>query len=104
MSIEVALADLATTLERYPWALLVTVGDDQRPRVLAVPTRYGDGAFAIDAGRSARANATARPDVTLVFPPASGAEYSLIVDGRATVCDDAISVEPTWAVLHRPAL
>ncbi|MBI5088385.1 MAG: pyridoxamine 5'-phosphate oxidase family protein, partial [Actinobacteria bacterium] len=29
---------------------------------------------------------------------------SLIVDGRATVGDEGITVEPTWAVLHRPAL
>lgn len=104
MSIAVPLAELDTQLAAYPWALLVTVSDDQRAHLLAVPTRYVDGVFAVSAGRGTRANATARPDVTMVFPPATGAEYSLIVDGRATVFDDHLEVTPTNAVLHRPAL
>ncbi|MBI5090763.1 MAG: pyridoxamine 5'-phosphate oxidase family protein, partial [Actinobacteria bacterium] len=77
MSIAVELADLGTTLEQYPWGYLVTVADDQQARVLAVSTRFGGGVFTADAGRSARANAAAHPSVTLVFPPASGTEYSL---------------------------
>jgi hypothetical protein len=104
MSIAVELADLGTTLERYPWGYFVTVGDDQQARLLAVPTRFAAGVFTVDAGRSGRANAAARPAVTLVFPPPSGTEYSLIVDGRAEVGDELVTIEPTWAVLHRPAL
>jgi hypothetical protein len=42
--------------------------------------------------------------VALVFPPASGHEYSLIIDGAAHVDDEHVVVVPTGAVMHRPAL
>ena len=49
-------------------------------------------------------NAVARPQVTIVFPPAPHADgMSLVVDGDATVAGDHVDVVPTWAVLHRPA-
>jgi hypothetical protein len=104
MSIAVALADLDLTLQSYPWGYLVTVSDQQRAHSLAVPTQYVDGVFAMVAGRGTMANASARPNVTMVFPPASGTEYSLIVDGTARAFDDHVEVTPTSAVLHRPAL
>ncbi len=104
MSIAVALEDLAATLERFPWAFLVTVDDDQRAHLLSVPTRFEDGDFVLAAGRSTRSNADKRPNVTMVFPPAGGAEMSLIVDGIASVTEDAVRVTPSQAVLHRPAL
>ena len=40
----------------------------------------------------------------MTFPGVTGEEFSLIVDGAATVTDDQVAVAPTWAVLHRPAL
>lgn len=104
MSIPVALADLGATLDGFPWGYLITVSDDLRAHSLAVPSRYADGRLIVDAGRTTRANAAARPEVTLVFPPADGHEYSLIVDGRAEVTGDLVAVTPTGAVLHRPAL
>ena len=104
MSIAVPLADLAATLEAYPWGYILTVGDDQRSHLLAVPSTMVEGVFVVDAGRSARANAATRPEVTLVFPPATGREFSLVGDGTATVVGEQVHVSPTWAVLHRPAL
>lgn len=104
MSITVPLADLPATLADFPWCYLVTVGDDQRAHSLAVPAVLVDGRFTATAGRSTRANVTARPTVTLVFPPASGREYSLIVDGLAQVEGEQVLIEPTGAVMHRPAL
>lgn len=108
MSIAVPLEDLADRLQEHPWGYLVTVRDDGRAQTLAVPTRLVDGALVASVGRSTAANATARPNVTMVFPGADGAAFSLIVDGDATVAtgDDApqLTVTPTWAVLHRPAL
>jgi hypothetical protein len=104
MSIPVPLAELGETLARFPWAYLVTVSDDQRAHSLAVPTRFVDGALLLAAGRGTRANATARPNVTMVFPPASPTEYSLIVDGEALVVGDEVRVVPSSAVLHRPAI
>ena len=51
-----------------------------------------------------RANATVRPQVTLVFPSPEPGAFSLIVDGTATVHDDGVTVSPSSAVLHRPAI
>ena len=49
-------------------------------------------------------NASARPLVALLWPPNSSGEFSLIVDADATRVDDArVWLEPTRAVLHRPA-
>jgi hypothetical protein len=66
---------------------------------------YDERVLRFDAGggRACR-NATARPQVTIVFPPAPHADgMSLVVDGDATVDGDLVDVVPTWAVLHRPA-
>ena len=104
MSIPVTLDDLPATLDGYPWGYLVTVNDDGRAHSLAVPTQWRDGALHMSAGRGTRAFATARPEVTMVFPGADGSAYSLIVDGVADVGDDTITFRPTSAVLHRPAL
>lgn len=104
MSIQVDLAELATTLADYPWAFFITVNDASVAHSLAVPTDFRDGAFHLQAGRGTRANAAARPATTLAFPGVNGAAYSLIVDGTAEVLDDAVRFTPTSAVLHRPAL
>ncbi|MFN8020775.1 MAG: hypothetical protein U0Q03_04530 [Acidimicrobiales bacterium] len=104
MSIPVPLDELATTLAGYPWGYLLTVRDDGRAQSFAVPTRWVDGAVRADVGRGTAANLAARPQVSIVFPGATGAEFSLIVDGDATVADGLVTIAPTWAVLHRPAL
>lgn len=104
MSIPVALPELPAALSMYPWGYLLTVRDDLRAQSLAVPTQWRDGALHLRAGAGTRANALARPEVSMVFPSPMPGEYSLIVDGTAAVHDDGIVVTPTWAVLHRPAL
>jgi hypothetical protein len=108
MSIPVSLAELPAALAAYPWGFLVTVGDDLRAHSLAVPTDLREGVLRMAAGRSTRANLTARPGVTMVFPHPVAAEYSLILDGQAVVDADgsgeSVAFTPTHAVLHRPAL
>jgi hypothetical protein len=104
MSIAVPLDELEAKLDEFPWCYLVTVRDDGRPQSLAVPTRMVDGALVATVGQRAAQNATARPNVTLLFPGPTGTDYSLIVDGDAAVDGDQITITPTWAVLHRPAL
>jgi hypothetical protein len=104
MSIPVALPDLPATLDEYPWGYFMTVTDDLRAHALAVPTVWRDGALQLDGGNGTRAAAVSRPNVTMVFPSPSPGEYSLIVDGTATVHEDGIMFTPTWAVLHRPAI
>jgi hypothetical protein len=109
VSIEVPIDDLFDQLDRWGFCYVLTVADDLRPHLLALrPTVTGAGdhrALRFDAGggRACR-NATARPAVSLVFPPSDHSDgYSLVVDGLATVDGALIEVAPTWAVLHRPA-
>jgi hypothetical protein len=104
MSIAVDLAELGTTLQDHPWGYLVTVRDDGRAQTLAVPTQFVDGTLLASVGGRTAANAVARSQVTMVFPGATGQQYSLIVDGDAVVDGEQVRVTPTWAVLHRPAL
>lgn len=104
MSVAIAPENLAATLEEYGFAYLVTVGDGGRVHVLAVTPVLGDDGLAVGGvGRHSQTNATARPDVTLVWPPTEPGGYSLLVDGTATVDGETITVRPTKATLHRPA-
>jgi len=104
VSIVVPADQLADAVARYGFAYLVTVGDDGRPHVVAVsPEPTADGLLLDDLGRRTRANATARPEVTLVWPPGTVEAFSLIVDGVATPSGDTVVVAPSRAVLHRPA-
>ena len=104
MSIVVTPEELGETLARFTFAYLLTVGDDERPRVVSVGVALADGTLRVTgAGRSARSNIAVRPGVTLVWPPADPAEMSLILDGEAAVDGEAITVPAGRAILHRPA-
>ncbi len=107
MSVEIPIEQLFDDVESWGFCYLLTVSDDERPHLLALRPSVVD----VDAGRLLRLdagggracwNATARPRVSLVFPPADGG-MSLVVDGVATVADRYVDVAPTWAVLHRAA-
>ena len=109
MSIEVPIDELFDQVGGWGFGYLLTVSDDQRPHLLALQPRTArvDDAevlrFDAGGGRACR-NAIARPEVTVVFPPADHSDgYSLVVDGHATVDGSLVDVAPTWAVLHRPA-
>lgn len=109
MSIAVPVPELFDQIDRWGWCYLLTVSDDQRPHLVALrPTVTGTGderrlRFDAGGGRACR-NASVRPAVTLVFPPHPDADgFSLVVDGEATADGAAVDVQPTWAVLHRPA-
>jgi hypothetical protein len=112
---------LAEALSDFPFAYLVTVGDDYRVHTVTVEPRLRDlpddplgpeGPNAlIDVGLiggRTRTNLTYRRDVTLLWPPPEPGGYSLIVDGRAEVTDAGaetarLGVVPTRALLHRDA-
>ena len=104
MSVAVSLAELPVVLGDYPWGYLLTVADDGRPRVRAVPTNLVDGVLCCRTGDGARANVADRPNVTMVFPAATDGGMSLIVDGDAVAAADGIELTPTGAVLHRAAI
>lgn len=107
MSIPVPLDGLRAALqERGGGAYLLTVSDDGRPHAVHVPTQWEGDALAAEVGKRTAANAAARPAVSLVYPLRNPDDYSLIVDGTASVGGDdgrRVVVAPTKAVLHRPA-
>ena len=107
MSIEVPIDELAETVERYDFAYVVTVSDSGRPHLVAVRPAVSGHELTVSVGRTSLANATARPEVTLVFPPVEAGGFSLVVDGTVASGTGSTSgsmrLTATWAVLHRPA-
>jgi hypothetical protein len=104
MSITVELHELQQVAAgQMPFAYLLTVTDDASAHATAIAPAIGDGEITCDAGKTSCANATARPRVSLLWPPADPADYSLIVDGDATVAGSTLRITPTRAVRHRPA-
>jgi hypothetical protein len=104
MSIKVALHEVrAVAAEQAPFAYFLTVSDDQSAHAVAVAPTIADGEVTFSGGRTSCANALARPNVSLLWPPADPADYSLIVDGVAHVDGSKVRIVPTRAVRHRPA-
>lgn len=108
MSIPVELDALEAKAAEYGWAYLLTVTDDQTPKIVAVRPEWAGGEMIIREGGGSARNSEARPSVTLAYPPLDPGDYTLIVDGTASVdrADPdrvAIRFAPSGAVLHRPA-
>jgi hypothetical protein len=104
MSVKVDLDQLAGALADFTSAYLITVGDDYRAHTVAVAPVLTDGVIDVGAiGNTTRKNVGAHDGVTLVWPPSEPGGYTLIVDGLGRPTDDALTVTPTRAVLHRPA-
>jgi hypothetical protein len=104
MSVKVDLDQLAGALADFTFAYLITVGDDYRAHTVAVQPVLSDGVIDVGSiGNTTRKNVSRHDGVTLVWPPSQPSGYTLIVDGVGRAADDALRVEPTRAVLHRPA-
>lgn len=104
MSHPVDLDELGAALDRYgAHAFLLTTGDDLRPHVSHITVSLADGTLSCGAGRKTGANATARPKVSLLWPAPADDDFSLIVDGDATLEGETLRVKPTGAIRHRPA-
>jgi len=106
MSIAVEIDDLPAAIEQQiGWCYLLSVTDAGQARVVAIaPQWVMGGVLQAEVGGRTAANVSARPEITLVFPPATADGYSLIVDGTATVAGNVVLFEPFTAVLHRPAI
>lgn len=105
MSVPVDLSELEDRIDGYGFAYLITVGENQHAHLVAVTPAVGAGGIAVGGlGRTSVANVTANPAVTLVWPPRDAGGYSLIVDGSAVGGDGQVTVTPTKAILHRPAI
>jgi hypothetical protein len=106
MSIAVEIDDLPAAIEQQiGWCYLLTVADDGQARVLAIAPEWAvGGVLRAEVGGRTAANVSARPNVTLVYPPGAADGLSLIVDGSATIDGSTFSFEPATAVMHRPAI
>jgi hypothetical protein len=106
MSVGVELEQLRSAIAAAGDAVfLLTVRDGVRPHaVSAIVSWDGDDLVTAATSRSS-SNVATSSTVTLLWP-ASGQEYSLIVDGTATVDEAAgvLRITPTHAVQHRSVL
>ena len=84
-----------------PSPYLLTVSDDGRPHATAVTIGWDGEGLVAGVGRRSAANATARPDVSLLWAPVDDDGFTLIVDGVAEVDGERVVVHPDAAVLHR---
>ena len=104
MSIAVELHELqGVAAEQMPFAYLLTVTDDASAHAVAITPVFAGSEITCAAGKTSCANATVRARVSLLWPPASPGDYSLIVDGDAAVDGSTVRITPTRAVRHRPA-
>jgi hypothetical protein len=104
MSIKVELSDLREiAAQQAPFAYLLTVSEDESAHAVAITPYIGETRITLDAGTRSCANATSRPKVSLLWPPMSADDYSLIVDGTASVDGSTLMITPERAVRHRPA-
>jgi hypothetical protein len=104
MSIRVELDEVRSVAAgQAPFAYFLSVSDDGSPHAVAITPAIGDADITLEAGRRSCANALARPEVSLLWPPARADDYSLIVDGTASVDGSTVRISPARAVRHRPA-
>jgi len=104
MSVPVELDDVRTVAAgQAPFAYLLTVGPDAHVHLVACTPDIGADGITCEVGRTSCRNATDRPGVTLLWPPADPGDYSLIVDGTATVAGSTVRVVAEKAIRHRPA-
>ncbi|UQX11265.1 pyridoxamine 5'-phosphate oxidase family protein [Candidatus Mycobacterium methanotrophicum] len=100
---------LASALDGYRFAYLVTVDEKYRVHTVTVEPELNGGVMDVGLiGGRTRTNVESRGAATLLWPPSEPGGYSLVVDGRAEVADSddetaALRVVPTRALLHRNA-
>lgn len=103
MSIPVDLDKLGSALDDFGAGYLLTVSGDGDIKVVTVEPDLVDGVLHTPPSKGSARNLADNPKAALVFPPKEYHGFSLIIDGTATAGDDAITMTPTAAVLHRPA-
>ena len=109
MSIEVTPHELAEAVALYgPTAYVLTGGADGRPRITHSSVVVAGGRVRAKLGRTASADAAARPAVAVLWPANAAQSMSLIADGIAHLDgepgpDTMVEIEVTSAVRHRAA-
>jgi hypothetical protein len=102
VTVPVRLDQLRSEAAKYGDApYLLTVSDDGRPHAVSVRVSWAENELRLPGGTRSLANASARPEVSLLWPAFEDGGFSLIVDGSAQVDDGQIAIRPVSAVLHR---
>lgn len=103
MSIPVKIEDLATALDDFDTAYLLSVGDG-RVKVVCVVAEVDGQSVRIPTGsKGTSRNLQQNPAVTLMCPPREAKGMTLIVDGTAVPDGEGFRITPAGAILHRPA-
>jgi len=104
VSVPVALDRLREEVARFgTHPFILTVSDSGRPHAVSATMAWDGDDLIAGCGRSTASFASARPDISLLWPPVEPGGYSLIVDGTAEVTDQQVRLHPAKAVLHRSA-
>ena len=104
MSVPVELTELRDAIAKQSgFAYVMTVSDDQRAHAVALVPELRGNVLVCEGGNTTCGNATARPALSLVWPPRTPGDFSLIVDGDASVTGNELTITPTRAVFHRAA-
>jgi hypothetical protein len=103
MSIPVALDELRDEIVVRGDAAFVVTSGDTAPHVVSARIGWRGDDLEAGAGNRTAANVALRPAITVLWPSSSFDDYSLIVDGSASVVDGRLLVTPERAVLHRSA-
>jgi len=86
MTIPVDLGELeAAARERGPAAYILTVNDRGTPHVVHAEVTITSEGLVVQVGERTALHARHRPNVSLLYPCRSAADYSLIVDAVASV-------------------
>ena len=102
MTVPVGLDELRAESAKYGDApYLLTVSDDGRPHAVSVRVSWEGDRLCLPGGTRSRANASARPEVSLLWPALEEGGFGLIADGSASVEAEQIVITPVSAVLHR---
>jgi hypothetical protein len=103
VSIPVVLADLRDEITKRGDAAFVLTSGADAPHVVSVRVAWDGDVLTAGAGNRTAANVGERPSISLLWPSTSFDDYSLIVDGTASVVDGRLLITPGRAVLHRSA-
>jgi hypothetical protein len=109
VSIPISPDDLEAAAEGRPWVFLITSSSgSEASHVVSLRVEWANAGcmrLTVGEGRAAR-NITAGSSPVVVFPPGGSgerAEYSIIVDGEASLDGGVLTITPSGAMWHRPA-
>lgn len=106
MSIPVSLLELPEVMARFGMApYLLTVSAEATPRATSVTVHWEGNQLLAGVGRRSVANLQANDSVALLWPPPKPDDYSLIVDGWASLQEGPrgawlVAIQPKSAILH----